>query len=34
MEVYFKVRETGLVGRWDVGWERRKSKLIPRFWHE
>ena len=31
---HFKVRQTGLVDRWNVRWERKESKLIPRFWQE
>lgn len=33
-KVYFRVRQTGLADRWGLGWERRESRMIPRFWHE
>ena len=28
------VKQIGLVDRGNMGWERKESKLVRRFWHE
>ena len=34
VKVHFMVKQIGLVDRGSVGWERRESKLVRRFWQE